>query len=365
MAAGGFWLRRGADGSDFNDFDGGLVRRFGRSGFGRLGRFLASSLGRPPCRPSDRRLPLGCRLLGRCLCAAGGLGRRWLLRRTSGRISRGKPWRISCAFSWTYAFLSSLSADQPLGYCGSCPESSDSLRRLGKFDDLGVWLQGIRRTTRPLVDGSPNQSLGPTTSNSINRGLAAMPAQERSIPIDGRVLGGDQLTISASTERQWQGILRPRGRIRVPRLKSRNGMMRPAGIRTRTRRRAHRARRLLSRSNSGFAPARRQVCSAAAVARRRTLGQAPGGRDRRVGGDLRGLFRRAVVAARRRSDQSRHGDAVACGGDRGKYRPRQYGRGRRHADRARRHESGSRCVSATSWSGIATTPSSPPRRRPR
>src|SRR6516225_3587523 len=30
-------------------------------------------------------------------------------------------WGISCAISWTYAFLSSLSADQPLGYCGFHP----------------------------------------------------------------------------------------------------------------------------------------------------------------------------------------------------------------------------------------------------
>src|SRR4029078_2576771 len=34
--------------------------------------------------------------------------------------------------------------------------------------------------------GQPNQSLGPTTSNSINRGLAAMPARERSITIEER-----------------------------------------------------------------------------------------------------------------------------------------------------------------------------------
>src|SRR3954454_15891639 len=40
--------------------------------------------------------------------------------------------------------------------------------------------------------GPPNQSLGPTTSNSINRGLAAMPAQERSITIEERALGGNQ-----------------------------------------------------------------------------------------------------------------------------------------------------------------------------
>src|SRR4029077_1867302 len=65
-------------------------------------------------------------------------------------------WRISCAFSWTYAFLSSLSADQPIGYCGSRPEQPDSCRLLGKFDGHGVWLQGIRRTTRPLVEGPPD-----------------------------------------------------------------------------------------------------------------------------------------------------------------------------------------------------------------
>src|SRR4030095_14129065 len=40
--------------------------------------------------------------------------------------------------------------------------------------------------------GPPNQGLGPTTSNSIKRGLAAMPAQERSITIEERALGGNQ-----------------------------------------------------------------------------------------------------------------------------------------------------------------------------
>ena len=116
------------------------------------------------------------------------------------------------------------------------PGPSDSLRPLGKFDDLGVRLQGIRRYPRPLVDGTPNDSLGPTTSNSINRGLAAMPARERSIAIEERALAA--INLSAGTERQWLGILRPRGRIRVPRPTSRSGMMRPAGIRSTTRRRA-------------------------------------------------------------------------------------------------------------------------------
>ena len=43
--------------------------------------------------------------------------------------------------------------------------------------------------------GGPNQPLGPTTSNSINRGLAAMPAQERSIPIDQRAHDGAKFEI--------------------------------------------------------------------------------------------------------------------------------------------------------------------------
>jgi len=37
-------------------------------------------------------------------------------------------------------------------YCESCPGGPESRRRLGKSDGLGVWLQGTRRTTRPLVD---------------------------------------------------------------------------------------------------------------------------------------------------------------------------------------------------------------------
>src|SRR3954462_13986985 len=40
--------------------------------------------------------------------------------------------------------------------------------------------------------GTPNESLGPTTSNSINRGLAAMPARERSITIEERAPDGNQ-----------------------------------------------------------------------------------------------------------------------------------------------------------------------------
>ena len=51
----------------------------------------------------------------------------------------------------------------------------------------------------------------------------------------GEALAAINLTISASTERQWQGIRRPRGRIRVLTSSPRSGMM-PIGIRTMTRR---------------------------------------------------------------------------------------------------------------------------------
>src|ERR1700733_2910354 len=50
--------------------------------------------------------------------------------------------------------------------------------------------QGCKDFDAPLVR-SLNVPLGRMTSNSINRGLAAMPAQERSLRIDGRDLGGD------------------------------------------------------------------------------------------------------------------------------------------------------------------------------
>src|SRR3984885_10561552 len=51
--------------------------------------------------------------------------------------------------------------------------------------------QGCKDFDAPLVR-SLNGPLGRMTSNSINRGLAAMPAQERSLRTDGRDLGDDQ-----------------------------------------------------------------------------------------------------------------------------------------------------------------------------
>ena len=51
----------------------------------------------------------------------------------------------------------------------------------------------------------------------------------------GEALAAINLTISAGTERQWQGIRRPRGQVRVLTSSPRSGMM-PIGITTMTRR---------------------------------------------------------------------------------------------------------------------------------
>jgi len=76
-------------------------------------------------------------------------------------------------------------------------------------------------------DASPVRSLkgslGPATSNSNNRGLAAMPAQERSIEIGGRPNGGDQ----SSNQRQYREAMpsntSPQGSAKGPAHPSANG----------------------------------------------------------------------------------------------------------------------------------------------
>ena len=173
------------------------------------------------------------------------------------------------------------------------------------------------------------------TSKGINRGLAAMPAQERSLLIDGRGLGGDQ---SYNQRQHREAMARntspkgsnPRADVQLSQWDD------AAWDQDHDEAAGHRARRLLSRSNSGLHRFGDQLRRLAPMACGRTLGKAPRGRDRGLDGDLRRLLRRAVVAAWRGADQSRNGDAVARGRDRGQYRSRQYRRGRRHPDRARR-----------------------------
>src|SRR6202011_104710 len=94
-------------------------------------------------------------------------------------------------------------------------------------------------------------SLGRMTSNSINRGLAAMPAQERPLNVDGRCLGGDQ----PYNQRQHREAM---ARNTSPQGSSSRADLQPshwddAGWdQDHDEAAGHRARRLLSRSNSGF-----------------------------------------------------------------------------------------------------------------
>ena len=176
------------DGVDFNDFDAALWETFGGALLAAtLEAAFGASFSELLSKPWLISLQAPCGLWPRAPWPT--------LSSRHGRPSRSvlqACWRISCAFSWTYAFLSSLSAAQPIGYCGSRPGRSDSRRLLGKSDGPGVWLQAIRRYPISSLKGPANEHLGLTASNSINRGLAAMPAQERSIEIDGRALCGDQ-----------------------------------------------------------------------------------------------------------------------------------------------------------------------------
>jgi hypothetical protein len=104
------------------------------------------------------------------------------------------------------------------------------------------------------LNGQPIESLGRATSNSINRGLAAMPAQERSIRIDGRAGGGDQPQRrhreAMARKTAPQGIS-PQGS--KPRAEAQISQWDEAGWdHDHDEAAGHRARRLLSRSNSGF-----------------------------------------------------------------------------------------------------------------
>ena len=166
-----------------------------------------------------------------------------------------------------------------------------------------------------------------------------MPARERSYHVDERGLGGDP---SYNQRQHREAMARKTSPKTSPQGSNPRADVQPSQWddadwdQDHDEAAGYRARRLLSRSNSGFHRLGDRFGSLRRWVAGRTLGQAPRRRHRGSAGDLRRLLRRAVVAARRRSDQSRYGHALAGGGDRGKYRPRQYRRGRRHPDRARR-----------------------------
>src|ERR1700737_393303 len=94
-------------------------------------------------------------------------------------------------------------------------------------------------------------SLGWMTSNSINRGLAAMPAKERPLRIDGRDLGGDQSYNQRQHREAMASNTSPQGSS--PRADVQPSHWDDAGWdQDHDEAAGHRARRLLSRSNSGF-----------------------------------------------------------------------------------------------------------------
>src|ERR1700704_264307 len=84
------------------------------------------------------------------------------------------------------------------------------------------------------------------TSSSNNRGLAAMPAEDRSLSPDGRALGGDQ----SHNQRQHREAM---ARNTSPqRADVQPSQWDDAGWDQDHDEACHRARRLLSGSNSGF-----------------------------------------------------------------------------------------------------------------
>src|ERR1700677_985432 len=110
--------------------------------------------------------------------------------------------------------------------------------------------QGCKDFDAPLVR-SLNVALGRMTRNSINRGLAAMPAQERSLRSDGRDLGGDQ---SYNQRRHREAMagnrspqeLHPRADVQPSQLDDADWDQDHDEVA------GHRARRLLSRSDSSL-----------------------------------------------------------------------------------------------------------------
>src|SRR5512136_752911 len=93
-------------------------------------------------------------------------------------------------------------------------------------------------------------SLGPMTINSISRGLAAMPAQERSLRVDAR-LGGDQSHNQRQHREAMARNTSPQGSS--PRADVQSSQWDDAGWdQDHDEAAGHRARRLLSRSNTGF-----------------------------------------------------------------------------------------------------------------
>src|SRR5581483_12002729 len=162
-------------------------------------------------------------------------------------------WGISCAISWTYAFLSTLSAAQSLSYCGSRPAGRI---RSGGWASLTAPDYGYKEIDIPPVP-SLNEQSRRMTSNRPNPGLAAMPPQGRPRSVDGR----DRSDDAAQDERRLRDAVARQSQAQATRQQASYQAYEPheqaewdeaewdgdhdeaAG---------YRARRLLSRSSSGI-----------------------------------------------------------------------------------------------------------------
>src|SRR3954465_15968240 len=182
------------------------------------------------------------------------------------------------------------------------------------------------------------------TTNGFNRGLAAMPGQERSYRIDAQNPDGDLF----DQQRQHAEAM---ARNKPPEALNSRTEDQPSQWddadwdQDHDEAAGHRARRLLSSSNSGLhrlgdgigrlrrwlAPERWVKRLAIVLAVLAVI----------FAGCFGGLWRRlgAAPVSLERGAAGRGGGRVAGGGERGKYPPRQHRRGDRQPDRARRQNS--------------------------
>jgi hypothetical protein len=128
----------------------------------------------------------------------------WSLRAVSSQLSGQVAfWGISCAISWTYAFLSSLSADQSLGYCGFQPAI-----RIRPCDWASLTAPGYGYK---VSDAPPVHSL--IERKAKWRATGRIEGRLRCRDSGARYLTGGVVAIhpsmSVSSKRQWSGI-RPR-----------------------------------------------------------------------------------------------------------------------------------------------------------
>ncbi len=157
----------------------------------------------------------------------------------SRRDCRRAFWTISFGISWTYAFLSSLSAGQPKRYCSSRPVCRNRALGWASLATPGYGYKEFHAPPHCSLNARPgrNDEQQEYSRYGGNAGAGSFaPASTAAVPA---VLNP---TMGACIERQWQGIRRPRITIGISigaavNSSRRNGTT-PTGIRIRKQRRA-------------------------------------------------------------------------------------------------------------------------------